>query len=188
MPLETSELSLGELFTNSKGAKSVSIFCNDDRLLWRPGPLKVHWQPKAFNDPSAMRVSICFQTTDAVESYFKQLEEWATNQIAKNPMKYLGQYMTAEQIKERWTSAIKVSAKGYPHLRCKMNVEGRNAVRCWDSETRQARLPPKDWTICEIQPCFDIKSIWIMNKDFGLTIEMTDALICEQSLVCPFEC
>jgi hypothetical protein len=59
-----------------------------------------------------MRVSIFFQTTDAVESYFKQLEEWATNQIAKNPMKYLGHYMTAEQIKERWTSAIKVSAKG----------------------------------------------------------------------------
>lgn len=186
MPLETSSLSLGELLISSKGSKQVPLASQNAPLVWRPGPLRVQWQPKAFNDPEASRVAICFQATDQVEAYITQLEDWVIRAVAAAPSKYLGQDLTENQIRERLTSAIKVSQKGYSHLRVKMNLAGRAAVRCWDATTQAKRPAPEDWTMCEVQPCLEVKGLWVMNKDSGLLIEMTDALISESSTQYPF--
>jgi hypothetical protein len=40
--------------------------------------------------------------------------------------------------------------------------------------------------MCEVQPCLIIKGLWVMSKDFGLLIEMADALVSESSQLCPF--
>jgi len=184
--LETSVLSLGELQVSGKGAKQVPLFCQDGPLVYRPGHLNVQWQPKAFNDPEASRVAICFRSTPEVETYFSQLDEWVLKAMASTPRRYFGQDLTPDQIKERYNPAIKVSQKGYAHLRAKMNIAGRNAVRCWNEADRKARPLPDDWTMCEVQPCLEVKGLWVMNKDFGLLIEMTNALIGDTSSLCPF--
>jgi hypothetical protein len=58
-------------------------------------------------------------------------------------------------------------------------------VKCWDLD-KKPRPPPDDWTLCEVQPCIQIKGLWVMSKDFGLLIEMADALVSESSQLCPF--
>jgi hypothetical protein len=186
MPLETSSLKLGELVVSGKGAKQVPLTSADIPLVWRPGPLRVQWQPKAFNDPEASRVAICFQATGEVEAYVQALESWVLDALSAAPRKYFGQDLAPLQIRERFVSAIKTSQKGYAHLRAKMNLAGRAQVRCWNAEDRKARKQPEDWTMCEVQPCLEIKGLWVMNRDFGLLIEMTDALISESSSICPF--
>jgi hypothetical protein len=186
MPLETSRLSIGELLLTPKGAKQVPIFDSDQPLFWRPGKLNVLWQPKAFNDPDASRVAICFSSTEEVEAYLSALDAWVIKAMAAAPRKYFGQDLTLEQIKERYTPALKTTQKGYTHLRAKMNCSGRTAVRCWSAETRAKTDQPADWTTVEVQPSLQIKGLWIMNKDFGLLIEMTDALIFENAAPCPF--
>ena len=183
---ETSTLSLGELQVSSKGAKQIQLFSRDAPLVWRPGPLRVQWQPKAFNDPEASRVAICFQSNEEVEAYLQALDTWVIKTLALASKKYFGQELSESQLKERYTPAIKVSSKGYAHLRAKMNLVGRSSVRCWDTETRLQRKSPEDWTTCEVQPSLEIKGVWLMNKDFGLLLEMTDALISETSNLCPF--
>jgi hypothetical protein len=67
-----------------------------------------------------------------------------------------------------------------------MNLTGRNGVRCWDAESKVPRKMPDDWTICEVTPCFEIKGVWIMNKDFGLLLECADVLVSEYMAACPF--
>ena len=88
MPLETSSLSLGELQISSKGAKQIPLHSSGEPLTWRPGPLRVQWEPKAFNDPDASRVAICFQSTDAVANYMQQLEGWVLKTLAPAPKRY----------------------------------------------------------------------------------------------------
>ena len=186
MPLETSRLSIGDLVISSKGGKSVPIYDCEQPLLWKPGPIQVAWQPKAYNDPDATRVAICFHSTDAVEAYLRTLDAWVLKAVAAAPKKYFGVDLTPEQVKERYTPAIKITQKGYTHLRAKMNLSGKQGVRCWDAETRARRPSPEDWTACEVQPYLAIKGIWIMNKDFGLLLECTDALVSESLAACPF--
>ena len=58
-------------------------------------------------------------------------------------------------------------------------------MRCWD-EHKKPCPPPDDWTLYDVQPCLQIKGLWMMNKDVGLLIEMSDAQVGESSLMCPF--
>jgi hypothetical protein len=184
--LEMTNLKLGEVTLLGKGAKVAPLTSNGEVLKWRPGPLQILFQPKAFNDPAATRVSVCFKSTSEIEEYIEELEAWILKEVSSNPQMYLGQACSEAQVRERFTSALKTSEKGYKHLKAKINIAGKSQVKCWDMNTRLPRPPPEDWTLCEVQPFLHIKGIWVMSKDFGLLIEMADALVSESSQLCPF--
>jgi len=40
--------------------------------------------------------------------------------------------------------------------------------------------------MCTVAPRFQAKGLWVANKDFGLILEMTDAMVTEGSAECPF--
>ena len=183
--LQGSGLKLGELQVTGKGAKHVPLTFNSETLKWTPGPSQILFHPKAFNDPSASRVSVCFKSNPAIEAYVHELESWILKEVCGNPLAYLGQCYSEDKIREMFTSALKTSDKGYTHLRAKMNLGGKGQVKCWDSN-KMPRQAPEDWTICEVQPCLHVKGLWLMSKDFGLIIEMADALVTESSQMCPF--
>ena len=183
---ETKDLTLGDLQVSSKGAKQFPLNDREEPLLWKPGPLHVLWQPSAFKDPEASRVTICFSSTPEVESYLHDLESWVLKTVASAPKKFFGVDLTQSQVQEKYSPVVKVSQKGYAHIKAKMNIAGKNSVRCWDAETRAQKKQPEDWTMCEVQPSFHVKGVWVMNKDFGILIEMTDALTIERSNICPF--
>ena len=185
MPLETSALKLGELTLIGKGAKITPLTSKGDTLKWTLGPSQILFQPKAYNDPTASRVSVCFRSTGEIEEYVHELEAWILKEVSSNPQMYLGQTCSEAQVRERFTSALKTSEKGYTHLRAKMNLAGKGQVKCWD-EDKKPRPPPEDWTTCEVRPCLHIKGLWVMSKDFGLLIEMPDAMVSESSQLCPF--
>ena len=182
MPIETSGLTLGDVSLSGKGAKSVPIL---PATMWSPGELRVLWQPSGFNDPSANRVAVSFTSTPEVEADIQQLESWVLETLATNPQKYFGQELTLTQLKERFVSAIKTSDKGYKSLRAKMNLTGRGAAQCWTA-SKAKREPPEDWTACSVKPRLQIKGLWIMSREFGLLLEMSDAMIEEFSVACPF--
>ena len=184
--LETAALKLGEVTLMGKGARIAPLTINGDALKWRPGALQMLFQPNAYNDPTASRVSACFKSTPEIEEYIHELEQWILKEVSSNPQMYLGQTCSAAQVQERFTSALKTSEKGYVHLRVKMNIAGKNQVKCWDANSRLPRPAPDDWTFCEVTPFLHIKGIWVMSKDFGLLIEMPDALVSESSQLCPF--
>ena len=183
--LEMSSLKLGELVVTGKGSKLVPLTSQGNVLKWTPGSLQILFQPKAYNDPSAARVSVCFKSTSEIESYIENLESWVLSEVSSNPQTYLGQACSETKVREMFTSALKTSEKGYKHLRAKMNIAGKGAVKCWDTN-KMPREQPMDWTMCEVQPCLHIKGLWVMSKDFGILIEMHDAMVSESSQLCPF--
>ena len=179
MPLETSGLTFGDLTSSGKGARSVPITGEN---TWAPGELKVLWQPRSFDGSDQNRVSISFQTTDALEVDIRKFEECIVAYVGAR--QYLGDLSPA-QVKERFVSMLKVSDKGYRSLRAKMNFTGRNGVQCWDSD-KQKRDLPEDWLCCSVSPIFRIKGLWLMSRDWGILCEMEHAQISEATAACPF--
>ena len=182
MATPISDISLGEATTSSKGAKAIPLVVP---LILQPGPLRVVWKPSAFQQPDASRVNICFALDDAASAYFQTVDMALLKLLSDDPKKYFGQPLTYEQIRERYQPAIKVSEKGYTTLKAKMNLTGPAKVRCWSSE-KTPREMPLDWGMADVSPRLAIKGLWLMAREFGLLVEMTDALIEERSVECPF--
>ena len=111
--------------------KQKSKLTSDGKILkWRPSVLQILFQPMAYNDPAASRVSVCFKSTSEIEEYIKELEAWILNEVLSNPQMYLGQACSEAQVRERFTSALKTSEKGHKRLRAKMNIAGESQVKC----------------------------------------------------------
>jgi hypothetical protein len=186
MPLEVTNLTMGDLTTSGKGTKQIPLRCKDGLLKFQPGPLRVLWQPVAFNEPTATRVPICFAATPEVEDYMNTLDEWVTKALAADSQKYFGTTLSLDQVCEKYTSSLKTSQKGYKHLKAKMNITGRASARFWSPDAKKPGGPPEDWTNCIVEPILEIRGLWFLGKEVGLLVELTDALITENSVACPF--
>ena len=77
-------LSLGDLTVTGEGTKQTPLRRKDGLLKFSPGPLRVLWQPQAFQDPTATRVPICFEVTPQVEQYIEALDSWVVQKLAAN--------------------------------------------------------------------------------------------------------
>ena len=74
----------------------------------------------------------------------------------------------------------------YPALiRCKMNISGHRACKCWTPSFARRDLP-EDLRDCNVVPRVLFKSLWIMGSECGLTVEVTDLLCDEIDDECPF--
>jgi len=186
MPLEVNSLTLGDLTTTGKGTKQIPLRCKDGLLKFQPGPLRVLWQPQAYNEPTATRVPICFESTPEVEDYMNTLDDWVIKALAAGSQNYFGGTLTVDQVRDKYTSSLKTSQKGYKHLKAKMNIVGRASARFWSPDATKPGAPPQDWTNCAVEPILEIRGLWFLSKEMGLLVELTDALVTENSVACPF--
>ena len=73
-----------------------------------------------------------------------------------------------------------------PLLRCKLNVSGPRAVRCWDASGAPVALP-EDLRGLPMSVKIRLDRLWIMSKEFGLVAEITDIQLHESdAATCPF--
>ena len=176
------QLVLGDCVALGKG-KSTAIYGDNS---WTPGELRVLWQPGNFDKTaSESRVSINFDATDAVQADVARLEAWVLATVAEDPTRYLGQSISASQVKDRFVSALKCSLKGAKSVRCKMNTEGKYCIRCWD-ENKVQRGMPDDWTEVAVTPRIVAKSLWIQASSWGVILYVTHAQVQTLKEECPF--
>jgi hypothetical protein len=87
--------------------------------------------------------------------------------VADDPQQFLGQSLTAAQVKDRFVSCLKVSPMGVKTVRCKMNT---NSVACWD-EAKEPRGVPDDWTAVSVKPRIVAKGVWAQSSQWGILLE-----------------
>ena len=183
------ELAFGQLFTTSKGAKQVpATYKNGEPVAFHPSdqPLDVPFEPSAFGDAEASRVTLCLTPPEEVRDLITALDEWCIATISENPTDLLGVSLTPEQVRERYVSCLKTSDKGYKTLRCKMNKVGRYALQCYDAD-RKKRDMPESWRGCCIVPRLVFKGLYVMGKDFGPIVECTHGIVFDDiGHACPF--
>jgi hypothetical protein len=179
---ETSSLTLGDAIVTRSGSRNSAL---SGSTTWSPGDLKVQWQPKVFPGSDSTRVSISFQSTEAAATDLANLESWVLHTVASDPRRFIGQSWSSPQVKDRFVSCLKESDRGFSTIRCKMNTEGKNQVRCWD-ESKALREMPEDWTSVSVRPQIIAKGVWSQSSQWGLVLELVDAQISEAKPECPF--
>ena len=131
--IDISQLNFAALAVAAKGSKQVpALYSDGSSVVFQPETLfEVPFEPSAFNDPEATRVTLCLNPTEEVCETIRELDEWILESLIANPTNLLGLTLSAEQIRERYVSSMKTSEKGYKTLRTKMNKAGRYALQCY---------------------------------------------------------
>jgi len=184
--LDISSLTFSPPFCTAKGAQQLpSLFKDGTAVAWQSDDFcDVPFEPSAFGDPEANRVTICVTPSATLCSQIEELDAWCIATLTATPS-LLGIAVTADQVKDRYSSSIKVAEK-WTTLRLKMNRSGRHAMQCYDTE-KALRNHPSTWRGCSVRPRIVFRGLWIMGKDFGSIMELTHAVVQEdQPSDCPF--
>ena len=185
--LNFEQLSLGEILTTGKGAKSVPFLYGKDLVIWLPAsPLTVAYEPGTFSGEDVARVNICFRPPDDVQDTLVQLDEWIVAQATKSSERLFGKALTEEQVRARYAPTLKQSDKGYPPvMRCKMNQSGKGQVKIW--QDKKPREAPETWSGASVNARILVKSLYLMGGNIGVTFEVSDLEILDlPTSSCPF--
>ncbi len=185
-PLDTSAIKLGALQVSAKGAKQVPIFyTNDKSVFLQLGPLSTLFEPSAFGDPAATRVNLVLTTNEIVEETLSELDRRVVELLAADATKFFGTALTEAQILERMQPSLRVSDKGYKSCRMKMNITGRNRVQIYDMNKMPCEAP-ENWIGTNVTARLVVKSVWLMNKEWGILYEAQAVQVDVQAVECPF--
>ena len=186
--IDVTALVLQDVITTSRGAKQILLTRSDGKpSIWQSKEaMQPAFEASAFGDDTATRVNLVFTPTNEVCAQVQRFDLWCKSELVKESQRLFGQALSADEIERRYQSPLRRSDKnGILSFRVKMNREGRCAVRCWDT-FRQARAQPASWIACSVIPRLALRSLWVMNKEVGPIFEITDALLDEAPMECPF--
>ena len=187
--IDTYKLAFALVTTGAKGAKQLPIlYANGANVVWQPDDfMEIPFEPSAYNDPGANRVTLCVTPSEAVCDTIIALDEWYIQTPSSNPVPLIGVQLSNEQIRERFVSCLKTSEKGYKTLRVKMNKAGRYALQRYTPE-KEKRQHPNNWRGCAIQRRICCKGLYVMGREFDPIFERTHVLLKESGGEdeCPF--
>ena len=85
--LAIDNLALAPLFVTAKGAKQLPALTTDGApVIWQPvGWCSVPFEPSAFSDPDANRVTLCVTPSDAMTQSIAELDAWRIATISAHP-------------------------------------------------------------------------------------------------------
>ncbi len=185
--LDISAIKLGALQVSAKGAKQVPLFYNNDTSIFtKLGPLSVCYEPSAFGDPTATRVNLSLASNEPVEKALSELDTCVVQLLAADSSKFFGTTLSESQVLERMQPSIRVSEKGYKNsCRMKMNLSGRGRVQIFDMDKAPCEAP-ESWIGANCTARVLVKSVWLMNKEWGILYEAVAVQIETSAVECPF--
>ena len=187
----TAGLAVLDPVSSSKGGQRTSaIIRNGQTAFWTfPSLVTPLWQPSAFKnasgDQATGRFSLCLRGDDAVINEATALDEWAISYATAHSERLFGKTLSRDQIIDRYSGVVKKSTTYPSYVKIKIGTD-RNAPNYWGCE-KERREEPMDFTLCQLHCRVKLVSFWFMNSSFGLTCQLVDAQVLEESRVaCPF--
>ena len=142
MATHVDTLALGEVRTNAKGGKSAQVTHQSGKpvVVVATVPLSCPFGAGLYQDDgSSTRLNIDFGQLESLEAIFSGLDEQLIKAaIAAKDHRWPAKNLTAEQVRENYTSPLKERAEYSTTLRCKIDTE---KVRCWSWEGAKIPLP-----------------------------------------------
>ena len=174
--------------TSSRGAKTCTLLsAKGEKIVFTLGPTSTPFGAGSYGDEATTRKTLDLRVFDTESEFFKELDNWAVDYIAKNSERLLKKSLTRDQVKEHYRSPATAKEGYQPLVRTKINTFGQNAVRCW-STTREVIGLPEDLKNCNFLAQVHLSHLWMMGRDYGWVISCQDLMILDQvSQECPFE-
>ena len=191
LPQSIPKWQMCEPVTNKAGGKTAAVSDeNISPICFTTSILKAPFDASSYNDPDASRVGLCLEADKQLSEWFQNLDAEMLKLCRQHSLKLFGKQVYMESdLKPYYYSALKENEKyGTQLFKMKMNRTGKGAVRVWN-KGGLTREMPESWQGLQIQARVVLKSIWIQSRNFGLTFEISDAMICSEAepTTCPFE-
>ena len=178
--------------TSSRGAKSAALVGADGgKVVFTLGDqtgegTSTPFGASSYNDEDSVRKTLDLRITEDEAQFFQQLDAWALDYLAVNSERLFKKALTADQVREHYRSPV-TQKEGYqPLVRCKITTAGSNAVRCWNADRELVELPD-DLRPCQLVAALHLSHLWIMGRDFGWVINVSDLqILSENTRECPF--
>jgi hypothetical protein len=179
--IDLSQLSVADPVVSGRGAKSAKI-----GYLWAPGPMRVIFEPSAFNNEAANRVNLCFAADGAAQE-LDDLDSWVVNYVEKHSERLLGKKLTVGEVQNRYQPCLKRSDRYASSFKVKLTLEGPGRTMLWDAD-RQPCGSPQSWRQTQVTPLLKLKGLWFMSRDFGCLWEATDLMLHTPAVSAPLAC
>ena len=178
---------------SARGAKSCTLQSSQKRekvnftLGSKAEPVTSPFGATSFNDEANMccRKTIEFNLTPELEESFREFDEWAIAYLSEHSERIFKKTFSADQVREGYKSPVTKKKEYRGHLRCKINMSGTAAIRCWNADKQRITMPV-DLRNCELVPRISISHLWMMSREYGWVLQVNDLMICEGEELCPF--
>ena len=190
LPQNIEKLQICEPVANKAGGKTAAIL--DEKggpISFTTNILRSPFDASGYNDPDASRVSLCLEADEELVEWCTELDAEILKMCRQQSRMLFGKevYMESD-LKPNYYSAIKQNEKYGTHLfKMKMNKVGKGAVRIWNKGGLPREMP-ETWQGLHLQARVVLKRLWIQSRNFGLTFEISDAMVCSEAepSTCPF--
>jgi hypothetical protein len=183
------QLQLADAVVNPRGAKSCALSCNGVKFVQTVGspeePLTSPFGASSFNDENTLRKTIEFRLPGAAADFWDGFDAWAVTYLTCNSIRLFGKPLTVEQVREGYKPCVTRRGTYAPTLRCKINISGGNAVRCWSPDGERTAIP-EEFRGMELVPRVTVMHLYVMGREFGWVNQVGDLMVSEVSQSCPF--
>jgi hypothetical protein len=184
-----SQLHLADPVVSSRGAKSCALSNNGGKYVLplgsRAEPLSTPFGAQSFNDESTNRKSIEFRLPVGATDFWDGFDAWAVTYLTCHSARLFGKPLTIEQVRDGYRPCVSRRGTYPPTLRCKVNLTGGNAVRCWSPAEERIDVP-QEFRGLELVAMISVLHLWQMNREFGWVIQPNDLMCTAVSQTCPF--
>jgi len=178
---------------SARGAKSCTLQKGPkcEKITFSLGeqdaPVSSPFGATSFNDEAnaTSRRTIEFNLTPEQEEIFQAFDNWACSYLSENSERIFRKALSIDQIREGYRSPVTKKGSYRGHLRCKINLSGTAAVRCWDEKRQRITIPP-DLRNCELIPRISISHLWLMSREYGWVFQVNDLQVIQSEEECPF--
>ena len=179
-----------EPVANKAGGKTAAIL--DEKgspISFTTADSRSPFDASGYNDPDASRVSLCLEANEDLVEWCKGLDVEMLKLCRRHARKLFGKEIYLEsELRPYYYSSLKENEKyGTQLFKCKLNKIGKGAVRVWN-KGGLSREMPETWQGLTVQARVVLKSLWIQSRNFGLTFEISDAMVTAEAdpVTCPF--
>ena len=107
-------LSLGDVTTSGKGAKTAPFTCNGGPADFTLPALQIAFEPSAYQSEDATRVNLVLKVGLVHETDLATIDEWILKTVAADPVKFFGKAKSCENLAETYTPCLKKTEVGQP--------------------------------------------------------------------------
>ena len=112
-----------------------------------------------------------------LQDEINSFDAWIIQYLTEHSERILKKTMTSEQVAAGYSSCLRappVGTKYQPTLKTKIDLDGRYAIRCWNTDGESVSSP-HTWKNLKLKPRLTFSHLWIMGNQFGVVMRITDA-------------
>jgi hypothetical protein len=187
--MEFCKLELALPVVSARGAKSCALTDGPAKYILTVGSrdilLTTPFGATSFGEEQTQRKKLEFRLPPQFLESFQKFDAWAVEYLVEHSERLFKKLLTTDQVREMYKPCVSQRGSHPATLRCKINIGGSTAVRCWNALDQRMSIP-EDFRGYDLLPRVHVSHLWIMSRECGFVLNIHDMMCIQRSSECPF--